>query len=182
MVTYLTPTEGEQRGKLGDFLAIPQGMIVPDVTLKQLEAQGSDKLALRLKKSPYGLKQAGRLWSKLLDTKLVEAGFSRCVSDAYLYFSHDKVELTIVGVYVDDLLVTASSQDKVEEFCNAMSVLFIKDLGQVNKFLGMRMALKDSKTYTIDQTAAIDEMLNQHGLDEANGVRAPIGDDSNDDE
>uniref|UniRef100_A0AAV1VLU9 LAGLIDADG endonuclease n=1 Tax=Peronospora matthiolae TaxID=2874970 RepID=A0AAV1VLU9_9STRA len=45
----------------------------------------------------------------------------------------------------------------------------------------MRMALKDSKTYTVDQTTAIDEMLNQHGLDAANGVRAPIGDDSNDD-
>uniref|UniRef100_A0AAV1T532 Integrase catalytic domain-containing protein n=1 Tax=Peronospora matthiolae TaxID=2874970 RepID=A0AAV1T532_9STRA len=163
------------------FLVIPQGMTVPDVILKQFGTQGSDKLALRLKKPLYGLKQAGRLWSKLLDTKLVEAGFSRCVSDACLYIRHDGGELTIVGVYVDDLLVTATSQDKVEEFFKAMSVLSIKDLGQVNKFLGMRMALKDSKTYTVDQTTAIDEMLNQHGLNAANGVRAPIGDDSNDD-
>ena len=54
-------------------------------------------------------------------------------------------------------------------------------MSQVKKFLGMRMALNDSKTYTIDQTSAIDEMLQQHGLDEAKSVRAPIGDDRNDD-
>ena len=111
----------------------------------------------------------------------MEAGFVRCVSDACLYFNHDKGVLTIIGVYVDDLLATASSQVKVEEFFAAMSVLSIKDLGQVNNFLGMRVALKNVKTYTIDHTAAIDEMLSNHGLAEANGLRSPIREDTNDD-
>ena len=39
------------------FLAVPQGMIVPDVNLEQLGVQGSEKVALRLKKSLYGLKK-----------------------------------------------------------------------------------------------------------------------------
>ena len=73
-------------------------MFVPDVHLKQLGAQVSDRLALSLKNSLYGLKQAGRIWSKLLDTKLVEAGFSRYVSDACLYFKHDGEELTNSGI------------------------------------------------------------------------------------
>ena len=65
-------------------------------------------------------------------------------------FSHDKGELTIVGVFVDDLLATSSNQEKMKEAFNAMFVLSIKNMGQINKFLGMRMALKDSKTYPID--------------------------------
>ena len=40
-------------------LAVSQGLVVTDVTLKQLGAQGSDKPVLRLKTLLYGLKQAG---------------------------------------------------------------------------------------------------------------------------
>lgn len=54
----------------------------------------------------YELKQAGRLWSELLDAKLVDAGFRRYVSDAGLYFRRHEFELTVVSVYVNDLLVT----------------------------------------------------------------------------
>lgn len=46
-----------------------------------------------------------------------------------LYFNCDEGELTIVEVYVDNFLVTAYRQTKVEEFFDSMSVLFIKDLG-----------------------------------------------------
>lgn len=42
-----------------------------------------------------------------------------------------------------------------------MILLSIKDLGGVNKFLSMRVALKENDTYNIDQTAAIEEMLGQ---------------------
>ena len=108
------------------FISVPQGMIVPNVKLKQLGVQGSDKPALRIQKSLHGLKQPVRLWRKLLDTRPVEYGFVRSVSDACLYFNHDKGKLTIAWVYVDDLLVTASIQGKVEIF-EAASVLSIKE-------------------------------------------------------
>ncbi|CAI5711699.1 unnamed protein product [Peronospora destructor] len=134
------------------FIAVPQGMIVPGAMLDQFGVAGSNKLALRLKKSLYELKQ------------------------------YAEGDLIIVSVYVDDLLVTASSQTKVEDFFKAMRVLSIKDLGEVNKFLGMRVTLNNAKTYTIDQTAAIVEMLSQNGLMEANGVKVPIGEESNDNE
>ena len=95
-------------------------MIVPDVSLKHLGAQGCDNMMLRLKKSLYDLKLAGRLQKKLLDTKLIEDGFSDaclayvCISAVCLCFSHNEGKLTIVGVYVNDLLVTATSLDKVK--------------------------------------------------------------------
>ena len=71
------------------------------------------KLALRLKKSLYGLKQAVRLWSQLLHAKLEETGFTRCGAGMCLYFLRQNGHVTVVGVYVDDLLVMAF---KVEAF------------------------------------------------------------------
>ena len=87
--------------------------------------------------------------------------------------------MTIVGVYVDDLLVTASSPRMIELFFEAMACLSIKDLGEVRKFLGMRVSLEDENTCTVDQQATIEEMLENHGLMEANGVRVPIDEEAN---
>uniref|UniRef100_A0AAV1U0S4 Uncharacterized protein n=1 Tax=Peronospora matthiolae TaxID=2874970 RepID=A0AAV1U0S4_9STRA len=67
----------------------------------------------------------------------------------------------------------------VELFFEAMACLSIKDLGEVRKLLGMRVSLEDEKTCTVDQQATIEEMLESHGLKEANGVRAPISEEAN---
>ena len=66
-----------------------------------------------------------------------EAGFTQCETDMCLYYKHQGDDVTIVGVYVDDLLVTASSPRVVELFFEAMACFSIKDLGEVRKFLGI---------------------------------------------
>ncbi|CAI5703653.1 unnamed protein product [Peronospora effusa] len=86
---------------------------------------------------------------------------------------------TVVGVYVDDLLVTGTEQGAVDEFFMEMSSLSIKDLGVVNKFLGLRINLNDETGYVLDQEVMIDLLLKEFGLDSANGVRTPIGDECN---
>ena len=55
-----------------------------------------------------------------------------------------------------------------------MKVLELKDLGTVEKFLGMRIAWKKEGGYCIDQEQTIEEVLETHGLVEANPVRVPI--------
>ena len=70
------------------YLAIPQGMKIQDGTLQQFGVKGKSYLALMLKKSLYGLKQAGCLWIKLLHTRLEEAGFTQCKTDVCLYYKH----------------------------------------------------------------------------------------------
>lgn len=45
-----------------------------------------------------------------------------------LYDKNQGTELIIVGVYVDDLLFTASFADLVGDFFDAMRTLSIKDL------------------------------------------------------
>lgn len=155
-------------------------MVVPEEVLRACGVNSYKKLALRLKKSLYGLKQAGRLWSQLLHARLVELGFTRCITDMCLYHKRDGNDMTIVGVYVDDLLVTASKPDLVEDFFVTMNILSIKDLGKVNKFLGMRVHLDEADGYSLDQQAAIEELLEQFGLADANGVKTPINEEAND--
>jgi hypothetical protein len=90
--------KAEKEQHLEIYLAIPKGMVVPEEVLRACGVSSYKKLALRLKKSLYGLKQAGRLWSQLLHAKLVELGFMRCITDMCLYYKRDGNEMTIVGV------------------------------------------------------------------------------------
>ena len=71
----------------------------------------------------YGLKQAGRLWSKLLHKKLEEIGFHQCMMDMCVYHRRASEELAVIGVYVDDLLVTKTSEDVVEIFLGELKGL-----------------------------------------------------------
>ncbi|CAI5705437.1 unnamed protein product [Peronospora effusa] len=96
-----------------------------------------------------------------------------------LYFKYVGDTCTVVGVYVDDLLVTGTDPSAVENFFKDMAGLSIKDLGAVNKFLVLRIKLDESKWYILDQQVTIESLLKEFGLDSANGVRTPIGDECN---
>lgn len=91
------------------YLRIPQGMDLPEGATRNFGVESEKRLALRLVKSLYGLKQAGRLWSRLLHDKLMKAGFTRCTTDMRLYFKLLGCDMTVVSIYVDDFMVTASS-------------------------------------------------------------------------
>ena len=73
-------------------------------------------MALRLLTSLYELMQVGRLWSQLLHNKLEEDGFSRCATDMFLYYKRMGNDMKVVGVYVDDLIVTATTAALVQDF------------------------------------------------------------------
>ena len=132
---------------------------------------------LQLRKSFYGLKQSGRLWSQLLHARLLEAGFRQCISDICLYWQVEGGQLVIVGVYVDDLLATGTDAAAVDHFFVKLGSLSIKDLGTVINFLGMRVTIDNSGGYVLDQAEAIGELLREHGLEDANSTKAPVGAD-----
>lgn len=83
---------------------------------RKLGVSEKNKLALRLKKSLYDLRQAGLVWSKSLHSKLVEAESTRCMTNMCLYYKREGAKMTIVGVYVDNLLVTSSKAELVNAF------------------------------------------------------------------
>jgi hypothetical protein len=74
--------------------------------------KGAKRKVLRLRKAMYGLRQALRAWNAKLDTTMAELEFARCATEHALYTHRRGKEHLIVGVYVDDLIVTgACTQD-----------------------------------------------------------------------
>ena len=56
------------------------------------------------------------------------------MSDMCFYYKREDGDLTVVGVYVDDLLVTATNHTAVERLFMAMAPLSIRILGQCRNF------------------------------------------------
>jgi hypothetical protein len=46
---------------------------------------------LKLQRSLYGLKQAGRLWDNLLHAQLIDSGFTRCKTDLCTFDAKDAI-------------------------------------------------------------------------------------------
>lgn len=56
------------------------------------EIKGHELKVYRLRNAIYGLKQALRAWDKRIDSFLIEAGFTKCVSKHEMYVNDvDKV-------------------------------------------------------------------------------------------
>ncbi|KAE8996647.1 hypothetical protein PF005_g23509 [Phytophthora fragariae] len=156
-------------------LRAPQGMAVNEDKMREHGVKEKSQLVLWLRRSLYGLKQAGHLWTMTLHDELIKGGFVQCATDTCMNFKADKSGMTVVGVYVDELLVTGTSKGRVDELFSMLITLQIKDLGVVSKFLGMRHKHTPEGEYTRDQEATVDELLEKFGLQDAHSVTVPIG-------
>jgi hypothetical protein len=93
-----------------------------------------------LAKSLYGLRQAPRAWFDRLHTYLLHLGFRATGSDASLFVFHRDGTTAYLVVYVDDIILTASSQQLLRHIVDQLSNEFaIKDLGDLLFFLGVQV-------------------------------------------
>ena len=79
---------------------------------------------LRLHKALYGLRQTPRAWYAKLDATLGELGFQRCATEHTLYTRRWGKEELVVGMYVDDLIVTGARAEDIDNFKHEMSARF----------------------------------------------------------
>uniref|UniRef100_A0A8R7UIL0 Reverse transcriptase Ty1/copia-type domain-containing protein n=1 Tax=Triticum urartu TaxID=4572 RepID=A0A8R7UIL0_TRIUA len=67
----------------------------------------------KLDKSLYGLKQAPRAWYSRLSSKLHTLGFVPSKSDTSLFIYNKSNTVIFVLIYVDDIIITSSSNKAV---------------------------------------------------------------------
>ena len=92
----------------------------------------------KLQKSLYGLKQASRQWFAKLHAFLLQLGYTQSQYDSSLFLRTSASHLTIVAVYVDDILVTGSHHDDIVALKHHLHSSFgIKDRGLLHYFLGL---------------------------------------------
>lgn len=123
-----------------------------------------DTRVCRLRKSPYGLKQALRWWFAKLADALLKYGFTQTHSDHSLFvYSKNKVSLMIL-VYVDDLIISGNSTSEVDSFKAYLSTCFhMKDLSALKYFLGLEVARSPQGIYLCQRKYTL-EIITECGL------------------
>nr|GEV68615.1 ribonuclease H-like domain-containing protein [Tanacetum cinerariifolium] len=89
-------------------------------------------------RSLYGLKQAPRTWFQRFAGYATRAGFSpsRCDSSLFIYTQGSQV--TYLLIYVDDIILTASSPILLQQIVDSLHKEFdMTDIGAINYFLGI---------------------------------------------
>ncbi|KAJ9561724.1 hypothetical protein OSB04_006884 [Centaurea solstitialis] len=74
---------------------------------------GKEQMVYKLHKALYGLRQAPRAWNIRLDKALKDLGFQRCPQEQAVYKKQQSKDLLLIGVYVDDLIVTRTSESQI---------------------------------------------------------------------
>lgn len=92
----------------------------------------------KLHKALYGLKQAPRAWYSTFSTFLISQGFHNSHCDSSLFVHKTPHSITILVVYVDDILLTDSDSSHIHTLVAQMYLAFsMKELGNLSYFLGI---------------------------------------------
>ncbi|RVW94789.1 Retrovirus-related Pol polyprotein from transposon TNT 1-94 [Vitis vinifera] len=130
-----------------------------------LKLSSSNDLVCKLQKSLYGLKQSPRAWFKRFTKVIKGEEFSQGQSDHTLFIkrSHGG-KITVLIVYVDDIIVTGNDKEEISRFKTVLSKEFeIKDLGTLRYFLGMEVA-RSSKGIFVSQRKYTLDLLKETGM------------------
>jgi hypothetical protein len=125
-------------------------------------------------KTIYGLKQAGHKWNKQLDEKLRQHGYKHLISDPCIYVWWEGDCIAIITVWVDDLMLFASSDAMMEHMKNTIkSEWEVTDLGKPRQIIGIKITI-DNDSISISQQKCIESLLKQEGMENANLVGMPL--------
>jgi hypothetical protein len=136
------------------------GVLEEEVYMKQPPGYQDKDLphhVCKLDKAIYGLKQAPRAWYSRLSTKLQSLGFTASKADSSLFFYSDNSYTMFILVYVDDIIVASSSMKFTNVLINKLNQDFtLKDLGDLNYFLGIEVSRTDEALLMTEERYALD--------------------------
>jgi transposase InsO family protein len=158
--------------------AFLHGELEEDIWIEQPPGyeEGEPGIACKLIKSLYGLKQAPRAWYSRLCKELETYGFIASDADPSLFTLHNKMDTCYMLIYVDDILIASKSIDTVKSIkANLLKTFQGKDMGEVSSFLGINVERnRDNLELKISQTAMIDNIVKEYGMEEAKTKATPI--------
>jgi hypothetical protein len=98
----------------------------------------------RLKKTLYGLKQAGREWNKRITDFWISRGLKCTIMDPCLFHGERNGKSVLILVYVDDLIVAVEDERDLEYLESELKKEFIiKNLGKLSFYLGWKNEIEE---------------------------------------
>ncbi|GKB38667.1 ribonuclease H-like domain-containing protein [Tanacetum coccineum] len=91
-----------------------------------------------LQRSLYGLKQASRAWFQRFASYATRVSFQHSKTDSSLFIFHRGIDIAYLLLYVDDIILTASSTAFLQQAISSLnSEFFMTDLGSLTYFIGI---------------------------------------------
>jgi histone deacetylase 1/2 len=157
--------------------AFLNGVLQEEVFMQQPAGfEVADKsLVCKLHKSLYGLKQAPRAWYDRLTQALLQMGFVKSKCDPSLLVRSHKGQYTYVLIYVDDILVTGSAPQLIQDVISKLNVSFaLKQLGEVDYFLGIEVHHMPSGALLLNQAKYIRDLLCKAKMENSKPIGSPM--------
>ncbi|CAN1807703.1 Retrovirus-related Pol polyprotein from transposon TNT 1-94 [Linum perenne] len=93
-----------------------------------------------LRRSLYGLKQAPRAWFEKFHHTILASGFRQSDNDPSLFIKSSSRGITILLIYVDDIILTGSDDQGITTVRHTLGEHFyMKELGPLSYFLGLEI-------------------------------------------
>ena len=148
------------------YMQQPEGFVIA----------GQEQLVCKLRKSIYGLKQAGRAWFEKINAALIGMDFTPLDSDHCVYVRHQGDDVLYIVLYVDDLLLIGSSLAEVKQLKTDLSARFeMTDLGEAEYVLGLQLTRnRRARTLSLSQSDYIRRLLERYGMSDCNKAPTPI--------
>ncbi|GKA54223.1 zinc finger, CCHC-type containing protein [Tanacetum coccineum] len=150
LILALAAYHGWQVHHLDVKSAFLHGELKEEVYVTQPEGfvqQGNSGKVYKLTKALYGLRQAPRAWN---------------------------TSTLIVGVYVDDLIITGTPRKEIDAFKSQMQEKFeMSDLGLLAYYLGIEVTQTGGEI-TIKQTGYINKILKDTSMTDSNDTKIPM--------
>ncbi|GJS46051.1 ribonuclease H-like domain, reverse transcriptase, RNA-dependent DNA polymerase [Tanacetum coccineum] len=128
----------------------------------------------RLIKALYGLRQAPRAWNIKLDNTLKSLDFKKCALEQAIYIKTSKDSTLLIGVYVDDLIITGTPKKEIDKFKAQMEEKFeMSDLGLLAYYLGIEVT-QTNGDISIKQSAYASKILKEAGMIDCNETLIPM--------
>ena len=135
---------------------------------------GEEHKVLRLDKALYGLRQTSRALNEKLDKCLRGLGFTRSPAEHAVYGRGMGATRLLVGVYVDDLIITGNDHVEIGKFKMEMQKLFrMSDLGLLSFYLGIEVK-QTANGISLNQAAYADKIIDRAGLVGCNPTQTPM--------
>jgi hypothetical protein len=131
-------------------------------------------LVCRLNKSLYGLKQAPRVWHHRFASYLSSIGFVETKSDSSLFIYCRGSDTAYLLLYVDDIVLTASSAGFLHTVIGALQREFaMTDLGQLHHFLGISVT-RSADGLFLSQRQYTQDILERAGMSACKPCSTPV--------
>lgn len=105
----------------------------------------------------------------------MQHGFKASKCDPSLFFFHTDSLTIMILVYVDDIIITGNSPSFIASLVKSLNNQFsLKDLGQLDYFLGIEVTHMPNGSLILSQTKYISDLLAKVNMATANGMPTPM--------